>query len=400
MSRRAALPVLLLLAACDRSAVSTGPDPASAAVLSDMAAAAAPAPLVTVPTPTGALELWPFTGADFSAAPQDPVNLIFAGRTDPRGIRAALMMLGGDRTAFGFPDAFPFNCVWKDGIGGVQTAFGTASGWVGSAIQLECGDYGPIRFHVRLFGAGPWTLANVHFELLIPGTTEHQVLSWELAEQLVLVDFLRSGLLVASVPLFPTDPINPSPYRAIPAVIYNGIPVELRATIGGPLGAVSDAVPIASDGRATVLNLAGAVAGEPIVARQDFVIDFSQVIPRPFCTDGPSDFLYVQGPVRLRQQVVLAGDGGYRSRFHALGDLDVTPVDVSGGVPVPAGPTQRARVVEQHQAVLTDAITLTSSFQLQVVLPLPGAGRDRLRVQLVVGPGASSRYALEESCAP
>ncbi len=393
--------VVLALSSCDRqpgAEALTAPQALVAAAAG--AASAAPAPLVTVPTPTGALELWPFTGADFSGTPQDPVNLIFAGHADPRGIRAALMMLGGDRTAFGFPDAFPFNCVWKDGIGGVQTAYGTAAGWVGGAIQLECGDYGPIRFHLRLFGAESWTLANVHFELLIPGTTEHQVLSWELAEQLVLVDFLRSGLLDAGVPLFPTDPINPSPYRAIPAVIYNGIPVALRAAISGPSGDVSDAVPIATDGRATVLNLAGVVQGEPIVAQQDFVINFDQVIPRPFCSEGPRDLLYVQGPVRLRQQVVLTADGGFRSQFHALGHLDVTPVDVSGGVPVPTGPTQRARVVEHHKGVLTDAVTLASRFQLQVVLPLQGLGRDWLQVQLVVGPGASSRSTLEERCTP
>lgn len=68
----------------------------------------------------------------------------------------------------------------------MQTAYDARAGWVGSAIQLQCGDYGPIRFHLRLFEAGDYTLANVHFELLIPNTTEHQVLSVELAEQLVV----------------------------------------------------------------------------------------------------------------------------------------------------------------------------------------------------------------------
>ena len=39
----------------------------------------------------------------------------------------------------------------------------------------------PFRFHVRLFRQGEDTLGNAHFEFLIPGTAEHEVLSWDLA---------------------------------------------------------------------------------------------------------------------------------------------------------------------------------------------------------------------------
>ena len=137
------------------------------------------------------------------------------------------------------------------------------------AIQLQCGDYGPIRFHLRLFEAGQYTLANVHFELLIPNTTEHQVLSWELAEQLVVADFARSGLLSAPPSL--TAGINPAPWREIPAQIYNGVPVPLRAAIRGPLGNVSAPVPIGSDGRATILQTRREVGASAMVDRQEFV---------------------------------------------------------------------------------------------------------------------------------
>ena len=58
----------------------------------------------------------------------------------------------------------------------------------------ECGTYGPIRFHLRLVKLGALTIGNAHFEVLIPGTTDHQVLSWELAEQLVTYDLARTGL--------------------------------------------------------------------------------------------------------------------------------------------------------------------------------------------------------------
>src|SRR5690606_11332242 len=115
-----------------------------------------------------------------------------------------------------------------------------------------------LRFHLRLYRQGDVTLGAVHFELLIPGTTEHQVLSWELAEQLVTVDLARSGLLGA--PPSQTGAINAAPtFRTIPAPIYNGVPVSLRAAIGGPLANVPDPVGISTNGSATVLTLTGDV---------------------------------------------------------------------------------------------------------------------------------------------
>src|SRR6185503_18651841 len=115
-----------------------------------------------------------------------------------------------------------------------------------SVVQLQCGTYGPIRFHIRLFPQGEWTIANAHFELLIPGTADHQVLSWELGEKLVVADFARSGLLGAAPAQLAG--LNPAPgYRSIPAVIYNGMPAQLKQIIGGPAQTSTD-VPIGTDG--------------------------------------------------------------------------------------------------------------------------------------------------------
>ena len=66
-----------------------------------------PTDLVSVPE---AGVFWPYTGRDYSGSPTDPINLVFLGDADPRLIRQALLALDGNRTAFGFPDAFPFNC--------------------------------------------------------------------------------------------------------------------------------------------------------------------------------------------------------------------------------------------------------------------------------------------------
>jgi hypothetical protein len=245
----------LLLAGCSDGLEPdpTGLEPAAATVAG---APAPPAPLVTIAFAGSSLTFWPFTGANFTNA-SDPINLVFAGAADPRALRAALLRLDGNRTSYGFPAVPPFDCAWTDAVGGIQTAYAVTSGWAGSVIQLQCGEYGPIRFHLRLFGAGTWTLANAHFEVLIPGTADHEVLSWELAEQLVVTDFLRTGLLDAAQPLGATALINPSPsYRAIDPRVYNGLPAALIGAIGGPAQPAVAPVPIATDGRATILNLA------------------------------------------------------------------------------------------------------------------------------------------------
>jgi hypothetical protein len=97
---------------------------------------------------------------------------------------------------------------------------------------------------------------------------------------------------------------------------------------------VSAPVPIGTDGHATVFNLSGETTLIPGLSEQSFVIEFGQVIPRPFCVTGPPEYLYVEGPVRLRKTVRLTGAGDLASEFRASGTLRLTPVDPSTGSPV------------------------------------------------------------------
>jgi hypothetical protein len=354
----------------------------------------APSPMVDAV----GLHFWPYTGNDFSGTPSDPINLIFKGEVDPRQLWVALLFLDGDRTAFGFPDEFPFNATWRDAIGGVQTTYGEETGWVGSAIQLELGDYQSIRFHLRFFDIGNATLGGAHMDLLIPGTTEHQVISWEVAEQLLVVDFMRSGLLYPTS--FPPQMvlINDFPsFREIPAPIWNGMPPELRFLVGGTPDPTTEDVPIPSNGQATVLEVQGSVEGSKMRTTQDFVIEFDQVLPKPFCASGPYDLIYVQGPVRLRQKVVYTPSGNFISQFHANGHLNLTPVDFSGN---PTGETYKALVNEHHKGIVTDHVTLASSFQMQIEIPKKGPFRGQLLVHLNVGPGNSSDYDMSVKCYP
>jgi len=334
-----------------------------------------PAPLVTVSVGEDNLNFWPYTGENYSGTPQDPINLIFYGEADPRDIRAALFSLDGDRTAAGFPAESPFNDTWQDAIGGIQVSYGDEDGWTGGSVQLTCGEYGPVRFHLRMFRLGQWTVANAHFEILIPGTTDHQVISWELAEQLVVCDFIRSGLLHPDIPMIPTDQINEAPFRTIPAIIYNELPVELRVAIGGPAGDVTEDVPIGTDGHALILNISGKVPRTFETRQNSLVIEYDQIVPKPFCSSGPYDYVYVKGPVYMEHIVTLDRHGDYHMMFKASGQLNVTPVNPMTGEPT--GETLLAHVRENYASRLTDRNSFAMSMLFQKIIPAsdPNAGR-------------------------
>jgi hypothetical protein len=308
--------------------------------------------------------VWPYTSAGLSDVPSDPLNLVFVGEADPRRVRAALFALDGNRTAFGLPDVFPFNCTWADAIGRQQAGYAEEEGWQGSAIQLQCGEYDTLRVHMRMFRQGDFTLANAHFEVLIPGTTDHEVLSWEFSQQLVTLDLVRSGLLGAARAL--TGPITPTPtYRAIRPEVFNGLPAALRGALGLPTTPQTAPVPIPNDGRAAILRLAIPAAIEPGLAEREFVHPFNQTIPKPFCSAGPLDYLKVEGPIDMRHRVTVSDEGHYKARFDARGTLQVTPVDPRTGVAT--GAIYTATIRERHESSVGENRTRAGHDVLQVL---------------------------------
>jgi len=322
---------------------------------------APPAEQATIDIAGTPVVFWPYTGTSFNGTPVDPINVVFAGEADPLQIRAALMALDGDRSAFGIPPIPPFNATWEDAVGGdVQTTCAVGGdGWVGSVVQLTLGEYGPLRFHLRLFrtgqqaGGGAVTLGGAHFELNIPGTADHAVLSWELAEQIVMVDLVRSGLLGAAPA--PTGLINAAPtFRTIMKEVYNGLPPQLVALIGGPAQPVSADVPLPSNGQGTLFRLAFAAPLVPGAWDDSVTLNYNQLVPRPFCSQGPGDYLLVTGPLEFTASSQLLPDGSFTSRNAFIGVLEAVPVDVSTGVPVVLGPAFRARVSGHSNVSLTD----------------------------------------------
>jgi hypothetical protein len=253
-----------------------------------------------------------------------------------------------------------------------------------------------VRFHLRLFSAGAFTVANAHFELLIPGTADHQVLSWELAEQLVALDMRRTGLLDPAQPFGATAGINEAPFRTIPAEIYNLLPAGLTAAIGGPSAPVSAPVPIASDGAATIVRLVGRAAPSPGQATQEFPIEYDQVIPRPFCAASPAELVRVHGPVTLRKTVGLTASGELTSEFHADGRLEITPIDPTTGQP--SGPTYEAEVQENQTTWAADRGSRVRGHLLRIELPAGQAGHGRLSVVLDVDAAGAADFRRTESC--
>jgi len=346
--------------------------------------------LVTVADGSGSLTFWPYTGASFDGNPSDPINLVFHGKANPVLIRAALLNLDGDRTAYGFPPVPPFDGTWSEAIGAVQTTYVDGYGWSGSVIQLQLGDYQPIRVHLRLFSASPdgeWTLGGAHFEALIPGTDQHEVLSWMLARMVVVADLVRSGLLDPAPS--PTEVLNATPsYRAIRPEVYNGLPPELRALIGGPAGNITDPWPLVSDGRAMMLDLAQEAAWSPGTVTQAFGIEFQQIIPKPFCSSGPADYVQVSGPVRLWREGSVDEFGVYSMHAGYQGRLEVTPV--------PSGETFRAQVSGNQSGLQEEGNFHVLSGDRRI---LHGAGGSELqRIQIRVGSQGRNAYSESGRC--
>jgi hypothetical protein len=343
--------------------------------------------LVTVPFGGTEYTFFPFTAhAASSEAFADPINLLILGDADPRALRAALMFLDGNRTGTPFAG---FDCRWKDAIGEVQAAYGVPAGWSGGAVQLDCGTY-EFRFHVRFFGMGGWTLGGVHLDLLIPGTPEHRILSWDVPRELALLDFSRTGLL-AGAGL--SGVIGPTPtFRELEAQLYYALPGPIRDLMGGTAPTAPAPFLVPSSGQARIILLNGERNGEKGIARQEFDLQLGQIIPTPFCAAELGPAVRIEGPVHLRQQVVYTPSGNFVSQFHAVGRITVTPINPLTGQP--AGDPYRAVVNEHHRGILTDQITLVSFFQLQSVIPSVG----RMYVNMQVGPGGVSSYQARVDC--
>ncbi|MGE5176405.1 MAG: hypothetical protein ACM3JJ_08520 [Hyphomicrobiales bacterium] len=336
----------------------TGPDGAAsvrsgteAVLVADQKSPGAPSGLGTITAEGHSLTLWPYTGSSYETA-KDPIQFAIVGDCDPVRLRGALMALDGNRDLGPISGMPPFNERWMDANGGAQVAYTEPGGWHGSVVQLTLGEYAPLRVHLRLwkteapFGGGTWTLGAAHFEVLIPGTADHEVLSWALARDIVASDLARLPLLAAPAV---SDPIGANPtYRAINKDVYAGLPDELKMLIGGPLGPVTADVPLPSDGRVMIFHLADLPQAPAGSWTQSFSLPYGQLIPKPFCSDGPYDQVYVEGSVTLARTTYVDDTGRYEYQSGIHGTLTITPMDVTQWPPVPSGAPYTANISEDQ----------------------------------------------------
>jgi hypothetical protein len=337
-----------------------------------------PSGTVNVPIGSQSVDVWPYTTSDFES-PSDPVNLVFPG-SDPREIRQALLGLNGNRTP-SFPAQAPFNCTWTDAMGYEQAAWAEPDGWVGAEIQLACVAPGaplgnPFRFHVRLFRQGASTLGNAHFEFLIPGTAEHEVLSWDLARAFVTLDMARTGALrggPGGVPMIPGGT-----YRAVRRPVYDGlvaggaIPILAAAGLYPTAVPAGADVPIPTSGAAAVLAASITLVPSASSSVTETDVTYDIVAPRPFCSTGPADLVRLQGPLHFALHVVTSPSGTYRRSYTLGGSLTVTPMAPRpGGGFDPAGPPVTALVHEVHSGKLGERSGQVTESVAQVQLGRP-----------------------------
>ncbi len=348
-----------------------------------------PSPLTTVSLGGTDLNVWPYTGEAFPASPVDPINLVFVGPySDPRYIRAALLGKGGNRSAIGLPPVLMpgvFDCQWADGIGGGnQTAYIEGSGWMGSAIQLTCGPYNVFRFHLRLFRFGNVTLGGAHFEMNIPGTPNHESLSWMLARNVLAYDLAHVG---AAVPVDSVFMGSQTPtYRSVNSQLYPYVASLLTA-----LGAPTANIP--NNGYAIVLQLAEPPAAASGSNTVTLPINMSvDIMPKPFCGPG---FVKVNGPLQLSQTTTIDAAGDYASSFVATGTVNITPVNPDK---TPTGePSYQAEIREINDNMLTDQVSQISyKKRWQMVPVVPGRGFQM--TSLLVGPGNATMYRNDAHC--
>lgn len=273
----------------------------------------------------------PFTGggADLRAA-TDPINLVFVGEPDALGIRAALRSLPRGRSDR-WSALVDSGATWTDAVGGAQTAFAPESGWSAGAVQLELGEFSGRRAHLRLFPFPGFVLGAAHLEQLPTGSFEHSVFSWSGAEQLVVRELERAGVVATRT--------SHEMRLETPRRIEDPVPGELLAVAGFRRGTPDPGDPIPGWGSLTVVSLENLPRGDtPRHLRwSHLTLDTRVTLPG---IAAQTD-IRVQGPIDIEHEV-WSELGRLRARTRVMGDL---VLDIGGrDTPAQVNEWQVARV--------------------------------------------------------
>jgi len=371
-----------------------------------------PTGVVTIAAGTEQLTLWPYTTPNYlpgAAGQSDPVNLVFPF-TDPRAIRQELMTLDGNRPTWSFLPSGANGCVWMDGMGYEQAAYVEPEGWVGGEVQLVCATPdSPLgkeyRFHLRLFRSGPHTIGAAHFEVNIPYTAEHEVLSWEMARAFVTDEMARLDVdaFQGETPVFePVDAAFRTAKGLVNAYVWGtNMPRPGGLLFLGKLGLPPPPsppppptpyepppVPIPATGLAAVF--APDFTYVPVksdITLTDSRVYFVPTTPKPFCGEEPIQI--TGGPLTLTLRVQTNPSGKYQRTYAVAGTLKIktlaTEVD------------QDAVISETHRGMLTDNHGQVVEEVSQLLLPGEGALGQSLHVAF--GAGQTDYWVPQQNCA-
>ena len=305
--------------------------------------------LATLPSLFGdgqRLSFRPATGAGPDLRrPSDPVNLVFQGDADPLRIRTALLSLQAERDTK-WQVVAGRNARWRDAIGHLQTVFVADHGWSASAVQLELGRYKRARAHLRLFPYKGFTLAAAHVEFLPLGGFEHEVVSWELGEELVVAELTRAGIL--EDPPARIGPFATGLDRRIGPAAARSAPAGLISLAGlSRLSAGPEEVPGA--GYLTALHLRPLPPAEGERSWTRVCLDLSTNV-NTSCPGSSDELMHIRGPLRLEQELI-TGSGRLTARLAVRGTLTVDDTQLGQ---VAEGQITRLRRLHTRAAYLGD----------------------------------------------
>ncbi len=297
-------------------------------------------------TGLGRIGFRPTTGAGPDLQrPSDPVNLAFFGDADPLRIRTALLSLSAERDGE-WAVLAGRRARWRDAIGHLHATFVADRGWCASAVQLELGRYKGVRAHLRLFAYEHFTLGSAHVEFLPGGAFEHEVVSWELGERLVVEELMRAGVL-AEAPVR-LGPIETGLERTISAASVRAAPPQL-ASLAGLSRSTLCPSPIRGAGYVTSLLLAPLPPAEGERSWAAVSLDLSTDVKDPSDGADPGR-LRVEGPLHLEQELV-TGAGALTVRLAVRGSV---AVDGTGLGEVVEGQVARLRRRQTRVALVGD----------------------------------------------
>jgi hypothetical protein len=150
-----------------------------------------------------------------------------------------------------------------------------------------------------------------------------------------------------------TAVINDAPsYHEIPEHIYNGVPDAIKIFCDLPPGPTSTPVAIPTDGKATIVFVTESVPIESGSKTETVTMSYDQMVPKPLCSTGPLDLIYLQGTVDIQKTVCVDPDGRYQYASTISGKLNAVPMDVTQSPPVPCGDPFFAIVSDEQRGIL------------------------------------------------